>query len=337
MVYNKNMHEAYRTHLTEIHSRLKAPDALVTDAVTEATGSSITLKRRIIAGEANEVYDVTLGNDAHVIVRISRDAEKHFEQEQWAIEQCGQIGLPVPEILLIEHHSTEGQPLDICVQRKLEGDLLEHGSLDASAMSSEELRAIVREAGEMLSRIHSLPVVGWGYLDKIGRGPEPSFQSGWDKFMAQEEQFTALAERTALDAHIMPAIFEYMSRKGKAVPAMSPVLTHNDFHPKHLMIKDNHVSGIIDFGEVSGHIPENDLAKWKYFDDEKFPIEWLLEGYGREKLGEHFDDLMLMLQLEYGLSILGWYEYRKYPAGVEDAKKKLTKLARETTMRDQAP
>lgn len=326
------MEEAYRTHLQEVHSKLEAPPALVEEIVKEATGSNIETKQRIVAGEANEVYDIGLTNSTHIIVRISRDAEKHFEQEHWAIEECRKLDLPVPEVLLLKHLSTDDEPLDICVQKKLEGELLERGAIDATTLPPEDLRSILHEAGEMLARIHSVPTAGWGYLNHKGEGTQPTFHTGWNKFIVEEQKYTQLAERTGFDTGLMHRIFTYLSSKGQIVPEMSPVLTHNDFHPKHLMIKDNHVVGIIDFGEVTGHISENDLAKWKYWDDSVFPIEWVIEGYSKGKLGEYFTDLMSMLQLEHGLGVLDWYDYKKYGKGVDDAKKKIAEVARDASI-----
>ena len=62
---------------------------------------AIEERKRIVAGEVNEVYDVQT-EDGNLIVRISREEENRFIPEKWAIEKSGEAGVPVPEVLLVD-------------------------------------------------------------------------------------------------------------------------------------------------------------------------------------------------------------------------------------------
>src|SRR5690349_16796012 len=111
------MPERYDQHLAGLHAEQEISAELLNDILHEVSPERVLAKQRIIAGEVNEVYEVTFADGLDVIVRISRNQAKniaHFEQEQWAIRECGARGVPVPEMLGIWRRSTEGQSLDIC-------------------------------------------------------------------------------------------------------------------------------------------------------------------------------------------------------------------------------
>lgn len=100
---NQKKQTDYQKYLSDIHAKLVTPDEVLNTVIKEATGETLISKKKIIAGEANEVYDVLLSNDNNVIIRISRSEKPDFEQEKWAINECGNIGVPVPEILQVKH------------------------------------------------------------------------------------------------------------------------------------------------------------------------------------------------------------------------------------------
>jgi hypothetical protein len=135
-------------------------ESTLNEILSELSPEPVIAKQRIIAGEANEVYDVAFADGTHVIVRISRDEDKNFEQEQWAIRECGLRGVPVPELLGVWHRSIQGEPLNLCIQRKLEGVLLPNAQV-----APRVLHQLVVQAGELLSRIHAILVKGFGYLN----------------------------------------------------------------------------------------------------------------------------------------------------------------------------
>jgi len=111
----------YGQHLRDVHSKLTAPEEFILEALKDLTAGAIVSKRRIIAGEANEVYDIRTSDERDLIVRISRDREKDFEQERWAIDQCTKTDVPVPTILAIKHFSEGTNPIDIASKINLQG------------------------------------------------------------------------------------------------------------------------------------------------------------------------------------------------------------------------
>ena len=64
--------DEYAQHLHGVHSKLAAPEEFILEALKDVAAGAIASKRRIIAGEANEVYDIRTSDERDLIVRISR-------------------------------------------------------------------------------------------------------------------------------------------------------------------------------------------------------------------------------------------------------------------------
>ena len=93
----------YIQYLSSIHSRQTTQDEIIRDVIKEANGQDMLSKRRIIAGEVNEVYDVTLNDQSRVILRISPNGSSSFQQEEFVLKQCQNAEIPVPDILYIKY------------------------------------------------------------------------------------------------------------------------------------------------------------------------------------------------------------------------------------------
>jgi aminoglycoside phosphotransferase (APT) family kinase protein len=320
--WSKTMSESYEKHLAQIHAEQTISAELLNDILHTVSSAPVLSKQRIIAGEVNEVYEVTFADGLAVIVRIARDEAKnvaHFQQEQWAIRECGARGVPVPEILGIWRLSTEGQSHDICVQRKIKGVLLRDANLPQSA-----LRQIVAQAGALLSRIHAIPVKGLGYINGSGEGEFLTPESEISAFVAMEAEFHALAKRLDLSDRAMRRAFRLVVDDGRAAQSMAPCLTHNDFSTKHILVANAAISGIIDFGEAAGGEPLSDLVRWDYYDAARFPFEWLREGYAdKHVFGADFTRRLCIKRIAFGLWAMRWYDRSGYTEGVADARAKL--------------
>jgi aminoglycoside phosphotransferase (APT) family kinase protein len=313
------MAESYDEHVNELHSRYTIPDKVLDEILREIATRDVISKRRVIGGEANEVYDVAFSGGVQVIVRVSRDEDKNFEQERWAIAECRQRGVPVPEILGIWHLSTPRHPLDVCVQRKVDGELL-----TACKLSSNRQRQIVAQAGEFLSRVHDVPVKGFGYINGNGEGEYSTPERALNAFRAMESEFLKLAERVDVSVRDMRRVLRLIDEDERQAPHSDPCLTHNDFCAKHIMVSKASVSGFIDFGEVAGSEPISDFVRWDYYDAERFPLEWLMEGYTNKAVfDDDFDRRLHLKRIAFSLWVMRWYDMQGYAQGVTDACAKL--------------
>jgi aminoglycoside phosphotransferase (APT) family kinase protein len=314
------MSDDYRRHLDALHARLETPDAIVLAALAEVSRAKVEQRRRIAEGEANEVHAFRLADGLEVIVRIARNSARGFEAERWAIEACAKEGVPVPEILLIKRVAGDTGPVDICIQRKIEGELLSN----CLGLPRETLRALTAEAGDILSRVHRVKSSGLGYLNDKGEGPFASFDDLTAGLLGEEGAYVALAEAQDFDAGLIRRAFAAITLAVREAAPIRVSLTHNDFFPKHLLVEDGRISGLIDFGEVSGEASVNEFAKWDYLVGDQLPVAWLREGYADKSLfDEGYDRLFPALKLITGLCLFSWYAGEGYAAGVVEAKRRL--------------
>lgn len=315
----------YEQYLANLHSGLVTPEELISETIKEATGRQLADKKRIVAGEVNEVYDVALDNGGYVILRISREVGA-FDREKWAIEQCKKIDVPAPDILLIKHLQTVNQPLSLCVQEKMEGEPLERGSIDYHQLDPVLVRRLVVKAGEMLARIHSIPTMGFGRLNGQGQGRFKSLHDLMAEKVSQRELFMKLAKDLKLDQKVIEEAIKIFAGHLNKIEEIEPHLSHGDYAFKHIMVKGEEIVGILDWGEVTGNSSVNDFARWDYWFKDELPTEWLQEGYTNKALfDENFEDMLHWYRINIGLENLWWYHDKDYPQAIDRIKEKLLK------------
>lgn len=254
----------------QLHAQWTTPDALINDLVRRAARSTVATRSRIIGGEGNEVWAITTRAGADLILRVSRATT--FAAEQWATQQAGRMGVPVPEILLVDDAVTiDDQQIAIWIHRTIAGQPL--GTLQDAATAHR----LTADAGELLARIHAVSTSGNGPLDAQGRGQLNNFSAylAWDDGAADAALANGIS-RAAVDqaAHLL-ATYEH-------VWATPPQLLHGDWLPEHVLVQDDAVAGIIDFGNTRSGDPAYDLAYWQFFwDSDRYPSAALREGYRR--------------------------------------------------------
>lgn len=313
----------YEQYLASVYSKLETPEEIVKEVVTEGTGLDLISKKKIVAGEANEVYDVTTSDEQHVILRVSPHGHPDFQQEIWAINEVKRVGVPAPTILLVKYIQVEGQDRSMCLMEKLDGEPLERGGIDFGKLDVDLRRDLINQAGAILSRIHSVETQGMGWIIGEGRGQYGSSDELIDHLLNKRGQFEAVAESAGLERTQIGQVLNIIDSFRDWYRGVKPHLNHGDFGHKHFMMKDNKVIGILDWGGVRSDTPIYDIAMWDYWYGEYIPTEWLKEGYSDKSLFEgNFEDVLHMLRLFKGLEILDWYHQQNYKPAVEKAKRK---------------
>src|SRR3989344_3706942 len=314
----ENKSSDYQQYLESRHAGFEIPTEKLEAVVEEATSSRPVSVERITSGEVNEVYDVTLPADQHVIVRISRNKDSEFGREVWAIEQAKDVGVPVPEMLLVTKVTVENSdPLRVCVQNKLAGEPLERGRIDYGKIEPALLRSYMRQAGEILSKIHSIPVTGFGSLNEQGRGSVSMFQSLMSRNIEQRDSFEEIGRRRGMDMNVIDRVFTLLQENVASAQEFQQVLTHGDFGPKHMMVEGNKMTGIIDWGGVSGHSPVHDFAGFILWYPE-LPFDALQEGYADKEIFDNdFEKKLQWIALDNALGALEWYDKNNFEAGIQ--------------------
>ncbi|HEY1425591.1 MAG TPA: aminoglycoside phosphotransferase family protein [Caulobacteraceae bacterium] len=303
------MSDEYAQHLAALHGRFEAPPRLIAAAARRLTASPVRAMQRIVHGEANEVYRLDFESGLQVILRIARHAEAAFEKEAWAIGRCRELGMAVPEVFSVQRVDDNGEPLELCFLEMLPGERLS----DSLSLPRETLRAVVRELGEQMSRMHAIGPREVGEAARF-------FEDDTDDFLAMEAEFVALAVQAGLDRRSLARAFRFFEATMANHQPQPRRLTHNDFRACHVLVRDGGLSGIIDFGQVSMDSPVNELAKWDYWEEPALPVAWLREGYGDQSL---FDDAypacFAALRIANALWVLRWYSHTGFAAGVRRA------------------
>ncbi|MBI2409759.1 aminoglycoside phosphotransferase family protein [Candidatus Kaiserbacteria bacterium] len=319
------MEPEYTNYLASLHAKLVTPDDVICDVIKESMRLDLATKIRIVSGEVNEVYDITLTNHDHVILRISRSGENDFVQEVWALGQVIKVGVPVPEILSISHRKLAEGILSFCVMKKIDGEPLERGKIDFNALSEVSRKAYITNAGEILSRIHSIKTKGYGWIIGDGKAEFDTSSQIIDKALMKEERLYDIAgrwdfEKSKIDA-ALKIVDGFRTRYSDAIPR----LNHGDYGHKHFMVKDGIIVAILDWGGVRSDTPVYDFMIWDYWFGDFIPTAWLKEGYkDKELFNDGFEDMLHTLRVMKGIEVIDWYDSQNYKQMVEKLFAKLT-------------
>lgn len=309
----------YKQFIAKRHSKIKTDDEIIDNVVKKAMGQTVLNKNRIIEGEANEVYDITLSNNSRVIARISPKSEGRFLQEQIAIEKCRNADVPVPKIFYVGIlPDTDNK--QIILEEKLEGDSL---SSIKKSLSEDELKRIAVKSGEILAKIHSISIEKYGWLDKNGNG---TYENQTDYILLKTEKkkdlYLSIAKKITLNPKTILGSLYILRKYLDLYKNAKSVLLHNDYGPKHIFVKDNIITGIIDFENAGGGDPLMDIARYDYFYSQKIPTELLIEGYTDKSI---FDDTFLikihLYRIWKGLGLLDYYNKTENTGGLNHVKK----------------
>jgi aminoglycoside phosphotransferase (APT) family kinase protein len=259
--------------LLQRHAAWSTPDEVLDELVRAATGSSTAERTRIIKGEANETYHARDEAGTQLILKVAHQNPQRFADLERNASLLARAGVGVPEVLHRRVIDLPGGPAAAVVQRFIAGTSLEDllPTLDAA-----EVGRLVEEAGELLARFHSVRVTDDGPMS-----------AHCVKEMMQDLGHAG----DALAAHgIDAASLESLVRAHASVLDQWPLcLTHGDFGPDHVILKDGHVVGVIDLDSARTGVPVVDISWWDtFFDRPPHPSARLITGYERvAPLGDH--------------------------------------------------
>ena len=304
MAGNKQRDENYQSFLENLHDKLNTPDIVLEKVVKSAVGYGVKEKRKVVEGEVNEVYDIIPTHGDNIIVRISREKHNRFEAEKWALDNCRDVGIPVPQIHLISEVETDKEKLHVCVESKIGGDSLQT-LIKQNTLSQNEIKKLTVTAGEILSKIHSIKTKGFGEINSLGVG---EFKT-WSEYMLNQDKKRELvleeARKIGVDTKLIQQAFAILAKNKDIYKHTESRLAHSDYGIKHMLVNNGKLNGIIDFENCRGADIAYDFSWWNYFGQNRPPVEWLIEGYVKNgNLGENFDTRMHLVKIEIALRLL---------------------------------
>lgn len=312
---NKNQ-DPYQRFLEERHATFQTPENVIAGVVEKATGSRLTEMRKIVKGEVNEVYDAIVPGKPNVIVRISRFGKNSFETEEKTIRLVSMSGVPAPRVLLIK----DAGDITFCVEEKIEGEPL---SKIMRILDPDVFKSLIVQSGEILSKINSIAVEGFGSLNA-----DVKFKTWEDFIFSFEKRRNGIIEggqKVGVTAGQIDRGFQILHSHQSLFSLPEARLLHGDFSPKHLLVKDGKITGIIDFENAKGGDPVRDIAWVNYFYEDSFPLEYLKEGYTDKSIfDENFDLKLKLYKLHLGLDLLNYYNDENNISGLTHSAKRFT-------------
>lgn len=296
------------------HSKWNTSPDLINEYVRRATGDAIAQASRVIVGLDNEVYDVTSDKNHQFIVRISHKANQRFEGERWALNAARKVGVPTPQVLLIEQAAYDDSTVTFCIEEKLPGISLD--VLLKDGLNSDVNKAI-DQIGEVLGKLHSVKVDGFGYLQPDGKGEQTSFAE--IMLMANERQaeLYEAAKKWNVPTKNITAGLELLNKHRELYEFNTPVLVHGDLGQQHILVEGDHISGIIDMQDSSGNHPVIDFVIWDAYWSERIPTSKLMASYGNKSLFTgSYDTLFHLVLLRESFIMLMVHAQRENPNGV---------------------
>ena len=241
------------------HAQVSTPRSVLADVVRRARGSEVGIEqvRRIVEGYENEVYRVRCTDGQDVVLRILRFGRFRGDSvrsaaEARAIGKARAVGVPAPEILLLDTVRIDGSEFPVMVQRAVPGRPLADV---VQSLSERERHDVLAEIGGLIARLNSIEVED---------------DHDWPTAMAAELADRRSERDMVLAGGFSAAQFDEMLALLEAYvhdfPCERWVLCHGDLSPKHIFVTGGgdgeaiHVSGIIDFGDWKPGAPVHDLA-----------------------------------------------------------------------------
>jgi len=278
------------------HAAFYTPQSLIFDLIRQTTGDEPISHEKLVRGYDNEVYAVQTRQGRDYIVRLQQQGRTGYVEEQWAMERCRAVGVPVPEICHLGALTVGDQSKPVMVQRRIAGSPL----CEVQATLTHDERAhVYRQVGVVLSKIHSIAVDGFYKLNPDGVWDFPDWES-----IAQAN----VGDRTAERPQLQPAgltdeeIDTLLALIVDAAPPTNrqPVLCHGDFRPDHLFVDaDLTLTGVIDFGEFQGGLPHVDFVSLS-LDSSTEEMAWIQAGYTNKALfADHFTQHLRYNRISY--------------------------------------
>ena len=234
---------------------------------------------RVPEGASTFVYRIVY-QDEIFYLRILPEENTSFAPEMTVHARLRQMQVKVPEVIHFQHYHEQLQR-SIMVTTEIKG----HPISQSSFLKEEELYAILVEAGQDLARINSIPVNGFGWIER-DRPDTEHLRAQWTTYRAFALEYWG-ADHAFLAGNILGTaevtqMEQIFSRYNSWLDIEQGVLAHGDFDTTHIYQQDGQYTGIIDFGEIRGANRWYDLGHFHMRDGEQMPfrtLPGLIRGY----------------------------------------------------------
>jgi len=242
--------------------------------------STSLVVKRVAEGISTRVYRITARGEIFYL-RVLPEEGASFAPEVATHAQLRQRQVSVPEVIYFEHCNDLLQR-SIMITTEIKGQPVSH-----SAFLSEEAReGILAEAGRDLACINSVPVEGFGWVQRE-LSETRQLEAQWPTYRAFVLEWwkadLAYLTRSTLSTAEVTALERLVYQYDSYLNSEGGCLAHGDFDPTHIYQDGGCYTGIIDFGEIRGTDRWYDLGHFHLRDGEQLPFRLeapLVRGYG---------------------------------------------------------
>ena len=224
---------------------------------------------RVAEGGSTFVYRILCGDETFYL-RVLPEEGASFAPEVAAHTLLRQRQVNVPEVIYFEH-CNELLQRSIMMTTAIEGRPLRQSSF----LPVEVQEAIVAEAGRDLALINSVPVEGFGWIERDLsdtrrlQAPWPTYRAfaleWWEADLAYLAKSTLSSTEAAMLERLISQYDSYLNSEGSS-------LAHGDFDSTHIYQEAGRYTGIIDLGEIRGTDRWYDLGHFHLRDGEQLPF-----------------------------------------------------------------
>ena len=248
-----------------------APEIDAVRAIARKYLRDVLTVERVPKGASTFVYRATTGAGTFYLRFLPEQAS--FAAEVLAHEMMLAAGLKVPRIIGFEHREAE-TGLSLMVAEEIPGVSLEEDC------PQDTVPEILLAAGRQLALLHTIPVEGFGWIDRssytVLKGEKPGFDAYFVEYLEHDLDVLRLY---AFTKEQKMQISSLMETAGQLLRVENAVLVHGDFDVSHIFHTAGCYTGIIDFGEIRGNNRVFDLATFVGFYRDRRLYSYLLEGY----------------------------------------------------------
>jgi aminoglycoside phosphotransferase (APT) family kinase protein len=272
------------------------PRPVIDSVVRSVCGREVERLVRLPAGGLHETYRVEFREDPPVVVRIARRPVPWFTDEEHVIAQACAVGVPTPDVLGTEQVEHDGELLSFSVLQLLPGRSLAEL---AGELPAPDLERLVVDAGELLARLHGVvPDRGMRHqLDPPDEGFVARVVSAAGQALGPSA--AAVVERGA----------DFLREEVLTRPAPALSLAHGDWLPKHLLVVDGAIVGVIDWEFAGPASPAFDLGRWEVSAGQGLQdrSDLLRQGYARVADPDAAAaGWVPAFAVDWALEVLGW-------------------------------
>jgi aminoglycoside phosphotransferase (APT) family kinase protein len=232
---------------------------------------------RTESGTTTQVYRLRSDGAVHYL-RVAEDQSDRYGAEVFVHERLLELGARVPAIVHYE-------PFDPALNRSILITTEIRGRPASALIDTGCLPAVLRTAGHDLALINSIPVAGFGFVERSD--PYPSGLSAAFSaalaFIAHDLDADLEGLRSELQQSVADGIRSAVQHWQIPLRGVPGRLAHGDFDESHIFATGSKYSGIIDFGEIRGGDPLYDLGHFAAISGDTLvggALHHLIAGYG---------------------------------------------------------